>query len=80
MNRSINLLCIDSVGRQSLERVQHNAFDSGRVCDRDALQAGAEDGFLEIVLITTAVSQRAANLGVDQSLAQRRRRISKQDL
>ena len=80
MNRSINLPCIDSISRQSLERLQDNTFDSGRVCDRDALQAGPEDGFLEIVLITTAVSQCAANLGVDQSLAQRRRRISKQDL
>src|SRR5437660_10094959 len=80
MDGGVDLGWIHAVLGQSFERVEHHALNFFRVIRVDAFQAGPKDRFFEVVLEATAVSQSAAELGVDEGFAERGAGVPKQYL
>ena len=80
VDRGVDLLLFHAVVRQPLQRVEHDLLNLLGVLGHDALETGAEDRFLVIVLQPATVGQRAAEARVDERFTEWRAGVRQQHL
>ena len=80
VDRSVDLRGVDTSIGHAVQRLEDDLLHLLRILGGDALQAGAEDRLLVVVMESAAVGERTAQAGVDECFSQWRTRVGEENL